>query len=280
MSYKSMVVHIDNSRSCVERVNVAARLAIDFGAHLVGLYVTDPGEVPPSLALQAGGDFVERWHAVRDELAREAAQVFRERTERTGLNGAEIRTARGDTVSALALHGRYADLLVIGQTDPGAEDDMAFARPDLPDETVLAAGRPVLIVPYAGAFARVGEHILVAWDASRQAARSVTAALPFLRKAGRVTVLVVNPAEAGGHGEIPGADIALYLARHGVKVEATQHRVKEIDVASWLLSRAFDLGVDMLVMGGYGHSATRERLFGGVTRSLLGQMTMPVLMEH
>jgi nucleotide-binding universal stress UspA family protein len=102
----------------------------------------------------------------------------------------------------------------------------------------------------------------------------------MLKRAKRVTVLVVNPGASSRHGEVPGADISLYLARHGVKVEAREDHVSEIDVANWLVSRSFDLRADLIVMGGYGHSLTRERLFGGVTRSLLGQMTVPVLMQH
>lgn len=280
MGYKSMLVHLDTSRRCAERVDIASRLALDFGAHLVGLYVAEPRELRGGLASEAGAEFVAQRHAPQRELAQEASDMFRERTARAGLDRAEMRTAQGDPVRALALHARYADLLVIGQTDPDAEDNSARVRSELPDETVLSAGRPVLIVPYAGTYPRLGEHILVAWDASPQAARSVTAALTFLKNAKHVTVLVVNPGETNGHGDIPGADISLYLARHGAHVETEPSNVKGIDVATWLVSRTFELGADMIVMGGYGHSFVRERLFGGVTRSLLGQMTVPVLMGH
>lgn len=280
MGYKTMVVYLDNSRRCGERVDIASRLALDFGAHLVGLYVSEPRELPVTLGSMAGAELIAQRHALQREREQEVSDMFRDRTARAGLNGAEMRTAHGNAPSVLALHARYADLLILGQTDPDATDNFAFVRPDLPDETVLSAGRPVLIIPCTGTYPRLGEHILVAWDASRQAARSVTAALPFLTKAKRVTVLVVNPGEADGHGEIPGADISLYLARHGVNVEAAQDTVKNIGVATWLIMRALNLGADMIVMGGYGHSLVRERLFGGVTESILGQMTVPVLMEH
>lgn len=97
---------------------------------------------------------------------------------------------------------------------------------------------------------------------------------------GLVSVVVVNPDTSGDHGAVPGADIALYLARHGVMVEVEERYTRDVEPGTWLVSRARDLGADLLVMGGYGHSQFREILFGGVTRSVMGQMTLPVLMAH
>ena len=108
----------------------------------------------------------------------------------------------------------------------------------------------------------------------------MTDALPFLRRAAKVSVLAVNPDKTGGHGERPGADIALFLARHGVKVEATESHSGEVDVGAWLLSRAFDLEADLIVMGGYAHARLRQLAFGGTTHTILGEMTVPVLMSH
>ena len=280
MAYKTIVVHLDSGNRCAERLDVASRLALDFGAHLVGLYVTESPFPPGPLITRPGAEFIECLQARQRRQAQQVSDLFSERTMRAGLHGTEIRRADGDVVAALALHARYADLLVIGQTDPDAAGEAPFTPPDLPDETVLATPRPVLVVPYAGTFPRLGEHVLVAWDASRQAARSLSAALPLLEKARRVTVLVVNPDQSGNHGAAPGADVSVYLARHGVRVTARADEIVGIDVGNWLLSRSFDLQADLIVMGAYGHSLARERLFGGVTRSLLGQMTVPVLMEH
>jgi len=280
MTYKTILVHLDGTSRCAERVALASSLALDFDAHLVGVYVT-PWPFPPGgLVVHPTREMIERLQAMEQRQAEEVSDLFSERTRAAGLQTAEVRSAKGDTVAALALHARYADLLIMGQTEPDAARDVA-SMVDYPDETVLAASRPVLIIPFAGNFPRLGQHILVAWDASQQAARSVRGALPLLKRAKRVTVLVVNPdRRADGHGEVPGADIALYLARHGVNAEAREEHVREIDVGNWLLSRSFDLSTDMIVMGAYGHSPMRERLFGGVTRSLLSQMTVPVLMEH
>ena len=136
------------------------------------------------------------------------------------------------------------------------------------------------MVPYAGSFSKVGEHVLVAWDASREATRALTDALPLLKRARRVTVMAVNPEKAHRHGAEPGADIALFLARHGVKVEATAQSSGGLDVGNFLLSRIADLDVDLLVMGAYGHARLRELMLGGVTQTILSSMTVPVLFSH
>ena len=148
-----------------------------------------------------------------------------------------------------------------------------------PERLVLAAGRPVLILPSAGRFPNIGARILVAWDASREATRAVTDAIPMLRLANTVHVMTVNP-KHGEHGHVAGADIGFYLARHGVRVEIKTDHGAEIDVGNELLSRAADLDVDLIVMGGYGHSRLKEWVLGGATRTILESMTAPILMSH
>jgi nucleotide-binding universal stress UspA family protein len=145
---------------------------------------------------------------------------------------------------------------------------------------VMGAGRPVLLIPYAGTFERCGESVLISWNASREAARAVADALPLLKRAREVNIVSFNPAEGGDWGEIPGADIGLWLARHDVRVTVHQCRSKEIDIGNQLLSRAADFGSDLIVMGAYGHSRAYELMLGGVTRTLLRSMTVPVLMSH
>jgi nucleotide-binding universal stress UspA family protein len=183
-----------------------------------------------------------------------------------------------DAASIVALHGRHADLVVLGQADP----DTASARARyLVEEVTLSAGRPALVVPYIGTAGTLGRRVMVAWDAGREATRALNDALPILKLADSVTVLSVNPQPGrDGHGEDPGADIGLHLARHGVPVEVQRTHAKGMDVGEILLSRLADLGSDLLVMGAYGHSRLREFVLGGATRTLLAEMTVPVLMSH
>jgi nucleotide-binding universal stress UspA family protein len=191
----------------------------------------------------------------------------------------EWRASSRDALGAALLSARYADIVIAGQRPPSKEDDTAIAR-DFCEELVLAAGRPVLFVPYAGRFASFGKRVLVAWNASRESARAVTDALPILQRAETVQVVAFEPVQGGDHGDIPGADISLYLARHGVKVTAAQQRSEGVDVGSQVLSRAADLDADLIVMGAYGHSRLREIVLGGVTRTILESMTVPTLMSH
>jgi nucleotide-binding universal stress UspA family protein len=183
----------------------------------------------------------------------------------------EWRATEGDVTDTVKVHARYADLAIVGQSPEDAIDDVAAG-------VFLGAGRPVLIVPRYGTFPTLGERVLIAWDGGREACRAVNDALPLMRQARHVVVLSVNARETPGLE--PGDDIALHLARHGITVETSAQHATDIDVASLLLSRASDLSADLLVMGGYGHSRLREIMLGGVTRKILGEMTLPVLMSH
>jgi nucleotide-binding universal stress UspA family protein len=218
-----------------------------------------------------------------DALARADAvsTEFREALRREGLEG-EWRMVEGDTPETLALHARYADLTILGQPNEDDDDSYRGASADAVLVNVLmSSGRPLLAVPYAGQFEKIGENVLIAWNASREATRALNDALPLLRGAKSVTVLSINPRQGiDGEGAVPGADIALHLARHGVKAEATHTIANDISEGDALLSYAADLGVDLIVSGGYGHSRAREMIFGGVTRTLIEEMTVPMLLSH
>ena len=276
MSYKTILVHIDPAKRCPVRVEAAIRLAQQYDAHLVALHAIAPFEPPGYVMAEMGPAIVDAQRAAAaSELARTEAE-FNRQVSAAGLRNVELRSAVDDLVDAITLHARYADLLVIGQADAAAESHVPA---DFPERLVLAAGRPVLILPSVGSFATIGKRILIAWNPSREATRAVTDAIPLLQRADTVHVMAVNP-KAGEHGTVPGADIGLYLARHGVRVEVKSDHGAEIDVGNELLSRAADLDADLVVMGGYGHSRLKEWVLGGATRTILGSMTAPVLMSH
>ena len=273
MTYKTILLQLDATAQCTARMDLAFRLASASDAHLVGLAVTAPLLVPGTSPTEMMIDvLIEQWEADRFGLA-EVAGAFVRKARLGGVSRVESRSVVGAPEHELALHGRYADLIVIGQAS-SSEHDIAAGL-------VLNAGRPVLIVPRVGESDRTGERILVAWNASREATRAVTDALPLLARASRVDVVTVNAEpRREGHGELPGADIALYLARHGVRCNVLPTSGDDIEVGAWLLSRAADLGSDLIVMGAYGHSRLRELMLGGATRTVLGSMTVPVLMSH
>ena len=176
------------------------------------------------------------------------------------------------------MHTRYADLVVLGQADP---DEPPYVGHRPPEQVVLSSGRPALIVPHRWPLDTLAERVLIAWDASREAARAVSDALPVLAQATSVVVVSVNPKSTPlGHGELPGADIALHLARHKFEVEVRSVETDPMDAGEALLSFAAERGCDLLVMGAYAHSRTRELVLGGATRTILEEMTLPVLMAH
>jgi len=286
MMFKDILVHLDEGPRSNIRLKVAVDLARRHAAHLTGIFVIDiPGSdlfFGAGMPYAGGGSMNEMMASLRSDSAARAemaGQEFRDVLRREGLEG-EFRGVEGDTVSLLALHARYADLTVLGQ--PNEDEPYKGPTPDaVLVNVMLASGRPVLAVPYAGQFEHVGDRVLVAWNASREATRAVNDALPILRGAAKVTVLAVNPKHGiEGHGDVPAADIVLHLARHGVKAEAAHTIANDISEGDALLSYAADLGCDLIVCGGYGHSRAREMVFGGVTRTLLQEMTVPMLLSH
>jgi nucleotide-binding universal stress UspA family protein len=285
MAFKDILVHLDGGPRSATRLGIAAGLARRFDAHLTGVYVVDIPSAEffygAAMPLGAGGaeQLVDQIRADAVAAAEPVEAGFRELLRREGLDGG-WRLVEGSLPATVALHARYADLTVLGQADPSQH----FDRHDheaAAVATVMGSGRPVLAVPFVGDFPILGQRVLVAWNASREAARAVNDALPLLREASVVTVLAVNPRRGiGGHGDVPAADIALHLARHGVKAEAAHTVANDIPDGEALLSYAADIGADLIVAGAYGHSRARELVFGGVTRTLLAEMTAPVFLSH
>lgn len=284
--FKDILVHLDDGPRSAVRQKIATSLARQSGAHLTGIFIVDiPGSdlfYGAGMPFAGGGGVDRMVSGLREEAAlrgEATGDAFRDTLRREGLEG-EWRLADGDTSTILSLHARYADLTILGQ--PNEEEPYKGSSPDsVLVGVMLSSGRPILAVPYAGAFDTVGNRVLIAWNASREATRAVNDALPLLRTASQVTVLAVNPERGiGDHGDVPAADIALHLARHGVKAKAAHTVAEDISEGDALLSYAADIGADLIVCGGYGHSRAREMVFGGVTRTLLREMTVPMLMSH
>ncbi len=278
MAYKNLLVHIDDSKACAGRLDVAIGLAQAYSAHLTGLYIAADPVLPGGVSAEMPVRFVDTLSAQVSERSAAAEAAFAAAVERAGLM-VDCRTTRcpgSRAAEVIALNARYADLVILGQPEPEARGEV---NAQVPEDVVLSAGRPALVVPYIGAGERLGVRVMVAWDGGREAARAVGDALPLLARAESVAVLVINP-NHGGHGEQPGADIALHLARHGITVEAQHLEAKDLSVGDALLSRLADQDIDLLVMGAYGHSRLRELVLGGVTRKIFQQMTVPVLMSH
>ncbi len=171
--------------------------------------------------------------------------------------------------------GRRFDLVVVGQPDRelGTPDDV------IDEAALFESGRPVVFVPFIHKGGVKLDRVMVCWDGSRAATRAIADSLPFLKKAKQVEIVMVASKASKGD-EIAGVDLGQHLARHGLTVDVKRITSPDIDVASTILSHAADSGADMIVMGGYGHSRLREFILGGVTKTILETMTVPVLMSH
>ncbi len=279
MTYKTIVVNCDANPKVSHRLAVATELSQRFGAHLVGLHARPPFEAPMFFdgGMPMDSLFQAYEEAAKADLAKSSASFDK---ALKGLHlSSEWRVVDGFADTELAIQARYADLLVVGQTDP---DPATSDTPDdLPEAVALATGRPILVVPHIGAKKAPGKNVLLCWNASRESARAAADALPFLKAADKVIVLVVDAkTTGGGHGAEPGADVAAWLARHGAKVTVQRDVAADTDVGNVILSRAADHDVDLIVMGLYGHSRMRELVLGGASRTILSSMTVPVLMSH
>lgn len=275
MSLKDILVHIDDRESTAARLKASLALAERHEAHLTALYVLARPYLPAYAEVQIDTQILETQREQAAKAAAEAKQRFE--TAVAGSSAVtEWRQAEGDRAELLAQHGRYADLIVVGQIRP----DMIFQRDDMPDRLIMEAGRPVLVMPHEGEAASIGRRVLVAWDGSERAARAVHDALPLLKLAETVVVASVDPkSKPNLAGELSAADLAHHLARHGVNV-SSEHTERAGTVAETLALRAKSLGCDLLVMGAYGHFRMTEIVLGGVTYAILENTSLPVLMSH
>lgn len=274
MALKDILLHLDSGKTTPLRLDAAIDLARGFDAHLTGLYVLPRLFIPAYAEIPIPEEIIAAQQAEAQATAAKIEQEFKASTGRAGCS-AEWRCVEGDPIDQVNLHARYTDLVVLGQAE---EDRFLSLEAALNDEVLMGAARPVLFIPYIGAKGMIGKRVLIAWKDSREAVRAVNDALPLLKRAEAVEVLSVNPPEA--EGDIPNSDICLHLARHGVNAIANKIIAKDIEVGALLLSRAADQAIDLIVMGAYGHTRMRETILGGVTRHLLGHMTVPVLMSR
>lgn len=275
MTYKTILVHVDDSRHSAARVAFAIDLASKHDAHLIGLYAVCQDLFRPLLRRDVGLNLakLEAQGTERMQRARESFAAAAECAAGTF----DWRAPAGCATDNVVLHARHADLVVLGQYDP--DDPASFIARDFVEDVVMNCGRPVIVLPYAGQTPSFGENAVVAWDGSREAARALADALPILKHARFVTVSIVE--KHFDREEPAGFDAAGYLERHGIHAGfAAIPRISGVGTGATLLNQVTDVHADLIVMGAYGHARATEHVLGGVTHSLLGTMTVPVLMSH
>ncbi len=281
MPFKSIAVFIGTSPSAEARVSFAAGLACRHGAHLIGLYA-----VPSLMSGSAAESFVLGHTAVREVIAQHRARE----DEAIGLAKQSLSAICGrqeisfefrplvqaEFSDDLVLNSLHADLVVAG----GHPGNGGLPNGWSAETLLLATGVPCILLPESWTGSAAAEHVVVAWNASREARRAIADALPLLVSAKSVTVLLVDPEKNSRHGEEPGADIAHYLSRHGAKVAVEQVASNGAPVAGVILDRAKQHAADLVVIGAYSHARAAQMVLGGVSRSLLREAAVPLLIAH
>lgn len=276
MTYKSILVQITLERRCAERLKIAVGLAKSYDAHLTALHSLSPYIPPAYVVVQMGHEVLEIQSKAAEGLMNSTEEALRRQISGLNFENIDWIKIHEDPYDAICEQSKYADLVVIGQVDP---HDDSGSPADLPERLILNAGRPLLIIPKVGNFETIGKNILVAWNASHEAMRALSDALPFLSRAENVHIISVHPEkQKGSKNSIQ--EIAKYLSYHGIQAHTHSDAGAEIDVGNELLSRAVDMSIDLMVMGGYGHTRFKERVLGGTTQTILKTMTVPVLMSH
>jgi nucleotide-binding universal stress UspA family protein len=274
---KDIVVNLQPGEDGGPAGDYAVSLASMFEAHIAGVAFVYDAIIPVTSAGYIPQEVIDVQRRDNEAAAKAAVRRFNAAVTRTGASAEPLLldSELGDAGRRFSRLARYFDLAVIGQPKPEASQVEAL----IAESTLFEAGRPVIMVPYVQKTPIKLDQVMVCWDGGASAARAVGDAMPLLKRARNIEIVIVA-SDRAKPTEIDGADIGRHLARHGLKVAVERIPGGDIDVGEALLSRAADFDADFMVMGAYGHSRLREFVLGGATRSILRSMTVPVLMSH
>jgi nucleotide-binding universal stress UspA family protein len=274
MTYASIVVSVDLGGDASGRIGIAARLADTFEGRTIGVAAQSPDHGAAQVGPMGTSTLLPGLsrQSVLDGLG-QAHDLFREAVG--SRSRVSWRSAPDPGLAYLTSQARAADLIVVSQGN--GNEGTSCIRPLDPASVVLAAGRPVLVVP-PGIDHFEDRRVMVAWKDTREARRAVFDALPILRLAGRVDVVAVTDADADGTSG--AADVAAYLATHGIDATSAERRSDRESDGEALLDLASEGATDLTVMGAYGHGPEREMVLSGVTRDVLRYAPICSLMSH
>jgi len=275
--FKDVVVNISGRGPRDFAADYATSIAATFGAHIAGISFLYEPVIPDGTLGGIPVDLIELQREENSKVANEAVSRFEAGVKKAGIS-AETRildATFGGAPTQFPQIARRFDLAVVGQAqrEGGASDEL------LVEGALFESGRPLVVVPYIQKRGLTLERVLACWDGGRTAARAIGDAMPFLERAKAVDIVIVAEERKGGD-EINGANMSEHLARHGVAANVKRIAKGDLAIEDVLLSYAADSGADFMVMGGYGHSRLGEFILGGVTRGILGSMTVPVMMSH
>ena len=274
---KDIVVNLSVGKGVHPAGDYAVSVASTLEAHIAGIVFVYEVIVPMGRMGYSPAEVIDALEYDNELAAKAAIDLFVKATSRAGVSAEPLTRSAGlaDAGDQFGRIARRFDLAIVGQAKP----EPSAVEERIAEGALFDSGRPVIFVPYVQKAPLKLNQIMVCWDGSRPATRAIADAMPLLERSGRVEVVIVAD-ERGKQQEIEGVDMGQHLARHGLNVEVQRITRGDRDVADALLSHATDADVDFIVMGGYGHSRLREFVLGGVTRSILRSMTVPVLMSH
>jgi nucleotide-binding universal stress UspA family protein len=273
---KNLLIHIVDASDFETRVELAFDLAERLGAHLVGLHTLTPPSMPePVIGRGASAVLLAERTERNRKLSADLEARFREASRRRGLP-CEWRAEEGEPAAVLALHSRYADLVIATLPQRATFEEFLIGPPI--DRLALVVACPVLFVPTAFVQRQTAHRVVVGWKSGRSCARALRDSMPVLRLADEVTIITIRDVDAD---HLHGAEIATSLARHGVKATVRQDfDSRGGDAGAELLAHAATMNADLVVMGAYGHSRLRELVLGGATQKALNDARIPLLMSH
>jgi nucleotide-binding universal stress UspA family protein len=273
---KDIVVHLSSRGAQDFAADYATSMAAAFRAHIAGIAFLYEPVIPDGTLGGVPVDLIELQREENSKAAKAAVSRF-EATVKTAGVAAETRildATFGGAATLFAHIARRFDIAVVGQ----AQRERGAAEALMIEGALFESGRPVVVVPYIQKAGLTLDRVVACWDGGRMAARAIADAMPFLERAKAVDILIV--AEERKNDEITGANMTEHLARHGIATQVKRIAKGDVAVGDVILDYVADSGADFVVMGGYGHSRLREFILGGVTRGILGSMTVPVLMSH
>jgi nucleotide-binding universal stress UspA family protein len=281
MAYKDLLVHVDDSNACRHRIAAAIALAKRHDARVCAVALALKSTISTYIGIDIPASLTETQKELVAKAAESSIAKFEATAKQAGVNYCSkiINCSATKAPARLSFHARHADISFVGQPNP--DDAGVSFQESLLEGVLFASGRPVYVVPYIGRRDLKVRKAVIAWDGGKKAVRAVNDAIPLLQGRAEVIVLVINAEKRkNAHGDKPGEDIAAHLERHGIKTKVDRQSFPDMPADTIILNYLSDAGADLLVMGAYGHSRLREKAFGGVTNTIMHQMTTPVLMSE
>lgn len=280
MEFKNILIHLDHSSGCDNRLDIAFKLARQFNAKLTGLFIVPDYVVPSYVEAQISVDLITDVTEKAVARAKETLAGYQKLADDAGIK-MEAHVVEGQVIPILREHTKYADLLLLGQDQPDDPDNSSYGL--LADALLFEGACACMVVPHSGKLEAPGKRVLLTWNASRESARALREAMPFLTQAETVVVLSSEPDDgdsATARGHPHAQELDRLLKSHGIEAVSSGISDPDISATNAIIGQAADMNADMIIMGAYGHARLREIILGGVTRDLLKQSPVPLFLAH